>query len=69
MVSKVVGGLLAKTPMDGAQTSHYLATDPNAIPAQYYADCKPLESSPVTYSEESAEELWNESCRLLKIDP
>lgn len=68
VLSALFGRVLLKTPLQGAQTQLYLATAPNPVPVVYHTDCEPAESSPISYSDDSAHELWIESCKLLKID-
>jgi len=67
-LNDTLGSILFKSPSEGAQTQLYLATDPNAKPVLFHADCVPVESAPVSYSDEAAAELWAESCKLLKIE-
>ncbi len=56
----------AITPEEGAQTSIYLATSPEVegLTGKYFERCKPIESSPVSYDEETARRLWQISAQM-----
>lgn len=56
----VAKSLLAKTETDGAKTSIYLAGSPEVegVSGKYFDDCKAVRSSPVSYDENMARELW-----------
>ena len=56
----VAKSLFAKTETDGAKTSIYLAGSPEVegVSGKYFDDCKAVRSSPVSYDENMARELW-----------
>jgi NAD(P)-dependent dehydrogenase (short-subunit alcohol dehydrogenase family) len=56
------------TPEKGARTSVYLATssEVDGISGEYFENCKPGTSSPVSYDENLQERLWQVSERLVK---
>jgi len=56
-LSSKLGG---KSPQQGAETSIYLASSPDVegISGRYFADCKEIPSSPVSYDLSVAQELW-----------
>jgi NAD(P)-dependent dehydrogenase (short-subunit alcohol dehydrogenase family) len=58
-----IGKRMAKTPLEGAQTSVYLATSPEVegVSGKYYANLRAINSDPYTYDEEIARKLWQES--------
>jgi len=58
---KFFAGLVGKSAPEGAETPIYLASSPEVgeITGQYFSNCKPKESSPVTYAEKQAERLWS----------
>ena len=63
---------MALTPLQGAQTSIYLATSPEVegVSGRYFADRKAIRSSPVSYDVEAAQRLWRVSLELTGIkDP
>jgi retinol dehydrogenase-14 len=55
-----------QSPLEGAQTSIYLATSPDVegVTGRYFADCKPVHSSTASYDLEAAQRLWEVSLRL-----
>lgn len=59
-----------KTPAEGAATSIYLAQSEAAAgqSGQYWDNCRPKPSAAVTYEEEAAARLWEESCRQCGIE-
>ena len=61
---------IAQTPLEGAQTSIYLATSPEVegISGKYYADKSPVRSSSVSYDVEAAQRLWEISLQMVGID-
>jgi NAD(P)-dependent dehydrogenase (short-subunit alcohol dehydrogenase family) len=63
---------IGQTPLEGAQTSIYLATSPEVegITGKYYANMQPVRSSPESYSLEAARRLWLASLELTGLsDP
>jgi hypothetical protein len=50
----------------GARTSVYLALSPEVegISGQYFEECKPVQSSPISYNQELQEKLWQISEEL-----
>ena len=61
---------IAQSPLEGAQTSIYLATSPQVegITGKYYANKMPMRSSAASYDRESAERLWELSLELVCLD-
>ncbi len=59
-----------KTPAQGAATSVYLASHPEAggLSGKYWEDCRPKPSSKASYDQEAAERLWQVSCEWCGID-
>lgn len=57
------------SPEEGAQTSIYLATSPEAknMSGKYWDKCQPKPSSPITYDLEVAQKLWDISLELCGI--
>ena len=64
---------MGQTPLQGAQTSIYLATTPEVegVTGKYFADCKPMRSSAASYDQKAARRLWELSLQLtgLKENP
>ena len=63
---------IGQTPLEGAQTSIYLATSPEVegITGKYYANMQPVRSSPESYRLEAARRLWLASLELTGLsDP
>lgn len=58
-----LAGLLGKSAEQGAQTPIYLASSPEVagISGKYFAECEPRESSPVSYQNYQAQQLWQVS--------
>ncbi|KIY98551.1 retinol dehydrogenase 14 (all-trans/9-cis/11-cis) [Monoraphidium neglectum] len=56
-----------KTPVQGAQTSIFLASSPEAegITGKYYSDCKPISSTPASYDVDVAKKLYDVSLELV----
>lgn len=56
-----------KTPVQGAQTSIYLSSSPDVegISGKYYADCRPISSTPASYDLEVARKLYDVSQELV----
>ncbi len=61
---------IAQTPLEGAQTSIYLATSPEVegVTGKYYADKRPVRSGPVSYNLDAAQRLWEISLQLVGLD-
>jgi retinol dehydrogenase-14 len=59
-------GLFIRKPEQGAQTSIYLASSPDVqgVTGKYFVDCKPVQSSPLSYDKSLAEKLWQVSLEL-----
>ena len=59
-------GLFIRKPEQGAQTSLYLASSPEVegVSGKYFIDCKPVNSSPLSYDKALAEKLWQVSLEL-----
>jgi NAD(P)-dependent dehydrogenase (short-subunit alcohol dehydrogenase family) len=57
---------MGQPPLQGAQTSIYLATsaEVEGVTGKYFADCKPVRSSEASNSLESAKRLWELSLQL-----
>ena len=62
-------GFLMKTERQGAYTSIYCATSPQAATESglYYADSKPTNPSKISRDPVLAQKLWEKSCELLQI--
>jgi NAD(P)-dependent dehydrogenase (short-subunit alcohol dehydrogenase family) len=58
--------LFGRNPEEGARTSIFLATSPDVagLTGRYFADCKQLASSPLSYDKELAKNLWQVSLEL-----
>ncbi len=56
----------AQTPLEGAQTSIYLATSPEVenVTGLYYAYMHPVQSSQASHDEQIAKQLWDASAML-----
>ncbi|MEL7378220.1 MAG: SDR family NAD(P)-dependent oxidoreductase [Bacteroidota bacterium] len=59
-----------KTPLEGASSNIYLATEPNldAVSGKYFDDCKPKKSFSSSYEEEEARKLWEWTMEKLEIE-
>lgn len=59
-----------KTPVEGAQTQIRLAIDPELdnVTGKYFYDCELQTPRPHAQDSEAAEWLWNESCKLVKLN-
>lgn len=55
-----------RPPLEGAQTSIYLATSPEVegVTGRYFTNKKPVRSSPYSYDQEAAKRLWEVSLQL-----
>jgi NAD(P)-dependent dehydrogenase (short-subunit alcohol dehydrogenase family) len=60
---------IAQTPLQGAQTSLYLATSPDmeGVTGKYFANLQPINSDPNTYDLIAAQQLWNMSLELVGL--
>ena len=58
---------IAQTPLEGAQTSIYLATSPDVegVTGEYFANLQPIRSDPSTYDRIAAQRLWERSLELV----
>jgi len=61
--------LIAISPEEGAKTTIYLATSPEAegVSGKYFVERKAVKSSPASYDKEAAERLWKISEELTGI--
>ena len=52
--------LFAKSVVEGAATSVYLASSPEVagVSGRYFVDCRPVKSAPQSYDRTAAERLW-----------
>jgi retinol dehydrogenase 14 len=59
----------SQSPLEGAQTSIYLATSPEVagVTGKYFADQKPISSDPGTYDSAAAQKLWQMSLELVNL--
>ena len=60
---------IAQSPLEGAQTSIFLATSPdvNGIVGKYYANKQPVNSDPNSYNRFAAQQLWQKSLELVDM--
>jgi NAD(P)-dependent dehydrogenase (short-subunit alcohol dehydrogenase family) len=60
---------VAKPPLEGAQTSIYLATSPEVegVTGKYYADKQVVRSSAASYDLDTAKRLWEVSLQLVGL--
>jgi NAD(P)-dependent dehydrogenase (short-subunit alcohol dehydrogenase family) len=60
---------IAQTPLEGSQTSIFLATSPdvNGITGKYYANKQPVNSDPNSYDRFAAQQLWQKSLELVDM--
>jgi NAD(P)-dependent dehydrogenase (short-subunit alcohol dehydrogenase family) len=65
-----LGGRAMRTPEQGAETVIYLASSPEVegVTGQYFQDCKPIKSAPVSYDETIAQRLWQVSAEMTRLD-
>lgn len=61
---------IAHTPLQGAQTSIYLATSPAAegVTGNYFVDQMSVETSPASYDLSAARKLWQASLDLVGLE-
>ena len=66
VLAKTSARLFAQRPVQGAQTSIYLASSPEVegVTGKYFADCKETPSSPASYDQAAADKLWKVSLEL-----
>lgn len=64
--AQLIFRLIAKKTEKGASTAIYLATSPEVegVTGKYFADCKQVRSSKLSYDENLAKQLWKASERL-----
>jgi NAD(P)-dependent dehydrogenase (short-subunit alcohol dehydrogenase family) len=64
--AKLSARLFGRKPEEGARTSIYLASslEVEGVTGKYFADCQPVESSPLSYDKELAKKLWQVSLEL-----
>lgn len=62
--------LAARTPEQGAQTSIYLAASlaEEGVTGKYFVDEKPVPSSPLSYDQSVARQLWEVSAAMTGLD-
>jgi hypothetical protein len=62
--------LFAKTPLQGAATSIYLASsaDVEGVTGKYYSDCKPQAAKSTVYDADLRKRLWDLSCEMAQVD-
>jgi len=60
---------IAQSPLEGAQTSIFLATSPdvNGITGKYYANKQPVNSDPNSYNRFASQQLWQKSLELVDM--
>jgi NAD(P)-dependent dehydrogenase (short-subunit alcohol dehydrogenase family) len=60
---------VGQTPLEGAQTSIYLASSPEleGVTGKYFANLQPIRSSPASYDLEAAQHLWQASLVLTRL--
>ena len=60
---------IGQTPLEGAQTSIYLATSPDVegITGKYYSNMQPVRSSSASYGLDSARRLWELSLEFVRV--
>jgi len=63
--------LYFKTPVQGAQTSIYLATSDkvNGVSGKYFKDCTETRLRNFITVPEKCLKLWEESCKVVKLEP
>ena len=61
---------IGRTPLEGAQTSIYLATSPEVegVTSKYYTDKRPVRSSAVSYDLDAAQRLWGISSQMVGLE-
>jgi retinol dehydrogenase-12 len=66
MFAKLSSRLFGRNPREGARTSIFLASSPKVeyVTGKYFADCQPVESSPLSYDKALAMKLWQVSLEL-----
>ena len=65
------GRFFLKTPEQGARTMIYLASSPDVegITGKYYSNCREKTSSRESYDLNIAQQLWDVSARMTRVDP
>ena len=61
--------IFGKTPLEGAQSSIYLATSPEVenVTGKYYNNQRPVRSDPISYNALAAQRLWQLSSELVNL--
>ncbi|XP_023938300.2 retinol dehydrogenase 11-like [Bicyclus anynana] len=69
--SSAAARVFLKTPWQGAQTTIYAALDLNAetVNGEMFYNCKLYEASSEVYNEDLAKIVWDESVKLVKLNP
>ena len=67
---RLLGALVAKSVDEGAKTVVYLASSPEVegVSGQYFSECRPVASSPVSHDLADALRLWKVSEKLTAAD-
>lgn len=67
---EVIHLLFAKPPQEGAETSIYLASseDVKGITGKYFVDKEAVRSSPMSYDQQAAQDLWKISEEMTGLD-
>lgn len=67
----VVNKMFFKTPVEGAQTTIYVATSEelNDVSGQYFKECKQANPRPYITNPEKCLKLWEESLKIVKLQP
>jgi hypothetical protein len=62
--------VFAKKPAEGARTSIFLASSPEVegVTGKYFADCKMINSSPLSHDVELGKKLWDISLEKTSRD-
>lgn len=60
-----------QSPEEGAQTVIYVATEPNLekLSGSHFDDCEVVAPYASAKNLQMIEDVWSETCKLLKIDP
>ena len=68
-VKSIVSTFL-KTPPQGAETSIYLASSPEArgVTSKYFDNCKPITPKYDVFDEELRRKFWDLSCEMAGVD-
>jgi len=63
----LVGPILLKSPLEGAQTSLFCMLDSRAVPGRYHVDCKPATASSGGRDPKLAAAVWEHSARAVGV--